>query len=248
MERKRLFLLDEFRGLLVLNMVVFHTIWDLVYMFGNNWQWYIEDRQPWRLWIGGNFILLSGFCWRMSKNPLKRGMIVYLSGMLVSMVTILFTPSARIQFGVLTLIGSCMLLMTFLDVFLQKVPSVLGIVIGAVLFFLTLGVNSGYIGYKGMPLIELPREWYANWLTTYIGLPESGFYSTDYYTFLPWLFMFAIGYFLYRLVFSGKKNPPRVLYKSICPPLGWVGRHALIIYMLHQPIIYGVLSVWYMIF
>ena len=132
---KRLFLLDEFRGLLVVNMVVFHTIWDLVYMFGNNWQWYIEDRQLWRLWIGSNFILLSGFCWRMSKNPLKRGLIVYLSGMLVSMVTILFVPTARIQFGVLTLIGSCMLLMTFLDVFLQKVSPILGIVVCAVLFF-----------------------------------------------------------------------------------------------------------------
>jgi len=163
--------------------------------------------------------------------------------MLVSMVTILFVPTARIQFGVLTLIGSCMLLMTFLDVFLQKVSPILGIVVCAVLFFLTLGVNSGYIGYLDSPIIQLPREWYANWVTTYIGFPESGFYSTDYYTFLPWLFMYVIGYFLYRIVFLGKKE--KILQKSICPPLGWIGRHALVIYMLHQPIIYGVLSAIY---
>ena len=251
MNRKRYYLLDEFRGLLVVNMVVFHTIWDLVFMFGNNWQWYIHDRQGWRLWIGANFVLLSGFCWKMSKNPLKRGLIVYVSSMLVSMVTILFTPNARIQFGVLTLIGSCMLLTILLDQLLDKFPSLPGAVISLCLFFLTFGVNKGYLGLANIPLIKLPQEWYCNWFTTYLGLPENGFFSSDYYTIFPWLFMFLTGYFLYRFFekYRSKKGDSApladLLTKSLCPPLGFIGRHALVIYLLHQPIIYGLLSIYY---
>lgn len=248
MNRKRYYLLDEFRGLLVVNMVVFHAIWDLVFMFGNNWQWYIHDRHGWRLWIGANFILLSGFCWKMSKNNLKRGLLVYFSGMVVSMVTILFTPDARIQFGVLTLIGSCMLLTILLDQLLDKCPATLGITISLLVFLLTYGMNKGYLGIGAYPLINLPDEWYCNWFTTYLGLPESSFFSSDYYTIFPWLFMYLTGYFLYR-IFEKYKKPQiqKLLEFSICPPLGFIGRHALVIYLLHQPVIYGLLSIYYAI-
>ena len=32
------------------------------------------------------------------------------------------------------------------------------------------------------------------------------------------------------------------LRRSVCPALGWMGRHSLLLYLLHQPVIYGVLS------
>lgn len=40
---KRLHLIDEYRGFVVLNMIAYHAIWDLVYMFGVNWLWYKSD-------------------------------------------------------------------------------------------------------------------------------------------------------------------------------------------------------------
>ena len=32
---------------------------------------------------------------------------------------------------------------------------------------------------------------------------------------------------------------------SVCAPLGWMGRHSLVLYLLHQPVIYGVLLVFF---
>ena len=237
---KRLHIIDEYRGLVVLNMVLYHAIWDLVFMFGNDWYWFIEERQGWRIWIGGSFILISGFCWQMSRNPMKRGLLVYLCGVIVSAVTLLFTPDAKIIFGVLTLLGSSMLLMIPFDLVFQKIHPIIGIVVSVAVFFLTFGVNKGYFGFGEVKLMDVPEEWYANGFTTYLGFPESGFFSADYYTIFPWFFLFMTGYFLYSLYAKYKtKKVEKVLKASICPPLGWVGRHALIIYMIHQPVIYG---------
>lgn len=244
--KKRLHIIDEYRGLIVINMVLYHAIWDLVFMFGNDWEWFISERQGWRIWIGGSFILISGFCWKMSRNPMKRGLLVYACGVVVSAVTLLFTPDAKIIFGVLTLIGSSMLLMNLFDLLFQKIHPYIGIVVSLVAFFLTFGVNRGYFGFGEVKLMEVPKAWYANGVTTYLGFPESSFVSADYYAIFPWFFLFCAGYFLHSLYTTYKsERVDKVLTASLCPPLGWIGRHALWIYMIHQPVIYGILSVYY---
>ena len=257
--RKRLCLIDEYRGFVVLNMIAYHAIWDMVYMFGVNMPWYkSEIGHTWQQWICWSFILVSGFCWQMGKRPLKRGMLVYGAGALISLVTVLVMPSAKVLFGVLTLLGSCMILMIPIHLIAQKINAYIGAVGSFVLFLFTYHVNRGYFGFGTVRIIDLPEEWYANAFTTYLGFMEKGFYSTDYFSLIPWLFLFITGYFLYNIVI-GKvdndnqtdKNPRKVrtvLEKSICPALGWIGKHALILYMLHQPVIYAVLYVWNIMF
>ena len=56
---------------------------------------------------------------------------------------------------------------------------------------------------------------------------------------LPWLFLFWAGYYLHPLVGRKRMEPLR---RSVCPPLGWLGRHSLVLYLLHQPVIFGVLT------
>ena len=72
------------------------------------------------------------------------------------------------------------------------------------------------------------------------GFMPKSFFSTDYFPLLPWLFLFWVGYFLHHLVGRGRLAPLR---RSVCPPLGWMGRHSLVLYLLHQPVILGVLTV-----
>lgn len=256
-EKKRFHLIDEYRGFVVINMIAYHAIWDLVYMFGVDWQWYKSDIGfVWQQWICWSFILVSGFCWKMGKEPWKRGFQVYAGGVVISAVTFLFMPEARVMFGILTFLGSAMILMIPLDLLLKKVRPVFGGVISFLLFLFTYPVNSGYFGFGEQKLISLPEELYANGFTTYLGFDERGFFSTDYFSILPWFFLYVTGYFIYSFIFGGRKNncPEAVetsankiqnmLSKSICPPFGGIGKHALIIYMLHQPVVYGVLSVW----
>lgn len=246
-KKTRFFLIDEYRGFVLINMIVYHAIWDCVYIFGYNWAWFRSDGAfLWQQAICWSFILVSGFCWQMSRHALRRGAIVFGAGIVITLATLIFMPDSRVLFGVLTLIGSSMLLMTVCDKVFRKINPCLGAVASFLFFLLVYPVNDGYLGIGSVKVVELPGELYSNMLTTYLGFPEPGFWSTDYFSILPWFFLYATGYFLYSAYSSLKtsklgENIAVFLSSSICPPIGWIGRHSLIIYMLHQPIVYGAL-------
>ena len=248
----RLHLVDEYKGFVLLNMIAYHGIWDLVYIFGIDWDWYKSDLAfYWQQWICWSFILVSGFCWQMSKKPLQRGLLIYGGGALISLATVIAMPQSKVMFGILTFMGSAMILMIPLETLLKKVQPVIGAVISLLLFLFIYPVNDGYLGFGEMRMISLPNEWYANELSTYFGFPMAGFFSTDYFSILPWFFLYVTGYFWYGMVFHRKpkcgiENCPLVIFlqKSKCPPLGWIGRKSFIIYMLHQPVVYGLLYIW----
>ena len=235
-------LLDELRGLDLISMMLYHGMWDLVYLFGVSAPWYATWKgELWQQSICWVFILLSGFCLPMGHHPLKRGATVFGAGALVTAVTLLFMPEDVVWFGVLTLIGSAMILTGLLDRFLQKVPAGFGMAISFLLFLPTRNAASGYFGFGAFRVL-LPRSLYANYLTAYLGFFPLGFFSTDYFPLIPWLFLFWTGYFLHHLVGRERMEPLR---RSVCPPLGWLGRHSLLLYLLHQPVIFGVLSLMF---
>ncbi len=238
--KERCSLLDTIRGFTVINMVLFHAVWDLVYIFGVNWEWYFGyGAYIWQQCICCTFITLSGFCSGMGRHTLKRGGIVFALGMGVTLVTLLFMPEDLILFGVLTLIGSSMLMVGALKPYLKKVPAIVGLLVSYGLFAFTRHVNEGYLGIFTHLLLKLPEWLYRNYLTAYLGFPHMGFYSTDYFSLIPWLFLFLTGFYLYQV--AGEKILS-VRWKGISP-LNWIGCHALEIYVIHQPVIYGVLWV-----
>ena len=166
---------------------------------------------------------------------------MFVAGIITSAVTLLVMPDDRIIFGVLTFLGSAMLLMIPLDKMLRKCEPVVGMIVSAVLFFVTRNVNDRELGFGDLHLADLPDGLYHGWIATYVGFTERGFFSTDYFSLLPWMFLFLAGYFLYG-VFR-KKNWFGVLEKGKCWPLEVLGKHSLLIYMIHQPLVYGVLWV-----
>ena len=100
--RRRIAALDALRGLTLLSMIAYHTCWDLVYLFGMDWDWYRgTGAYIWQQSICWTFILLSGFCWSMGRQPLRRGLTVFACGWVVTLVTVVFMPEEQIWFGVL---------------------------------------------------------------------------------------------------------------------------------------------------
>ena len=243
--KQRLHFLDALRGFTLINMIAFHGLWNLVYLFGLKADWYVgTPGYLWQQWICWTFILLSGFCWSFSRNHLKRGLTVFGGGLLVTAATCIAMPESRIVFGVLTCIGSCMLLMIPAEKLAKKLPAPVGLAISFGLFVLLRNVSSGSLGFEGWVLCPLPGSLYRNLLTAYLGFPHPGFFSTDYFPLLPWFFLFTTGYFLHRVLEERKLNE-KLFGKGQVLVLNWLGRHSLLVYLLHQPILYGLCLIFF---
>ena len=95
--KQRYSFLDALRGFTLINMIAFHGMWNLVYLFGVRAPWYTgTPGYLWQQWICWTFITLSGFCWSFSRNHLKRGLTVFGGGLLVTAVTIRPPPKTMV--------------------------------------------------------------------------------------------------------------------------------------------------------
>lgn len=241
---KRYHTIDWLRGLAIVNMVIFHGIWDLVYLFDFNWDWYMsQGAYIWQQCICWTFIFISGFCFSMGHRQLKRGFTVFLCGLLMTAVTVIFMPENRVVFGILTLLGSCMLFMVPAHKWLRKCKPILGLIISGLLFFLTRNINQGYLGFERWNFISLPDCLYQSLFGTYLGFPTYNFYSTDYFSIMPWIFLYVFGYYAQRLM--EERHLLEHLKGVRIGILEWIGRHSLLIYVVHQPVLYLVLSLLY---
>jgi len=250
-QKKRYSKLDRIRGLCLLSMIAYHTVWDLVYIYNVHIGWY-QSRAAfvWQQSICWTFILLAGFCLPLGSRPLKRGIMIFAVGALITAVTLLFMPGQRIVFGVLTLLGSSMILAGILDKFFRNnIPAVAGMIGSFLLFAFTYSVNERFVGFLRLKMAALPEGLYRNYFTTFLGFPYKGFFSTDYFPLFPWFFLFLTGYFVHFVLLGkgvNQEGDNRIrgwLQSGNGKFLEWMGRHSLLIYVLHQPLVYGILWV-----
>lgn len=243
---KRYTVIDCLRGITLIEMVLYHALWDLVHIFHVEIPFFLSNgAYVWQQSIRWVFILLSGFCWALSRNHLRRGLIVFGASVIVSGVTAVFMPNSLILFGVLCLIGTAMLVTIPLDKLFRKLSPYIGLLACILLFALTRHVRQGVIGIGNLTLLEIPESFFANYFTAYLGFPHDAFFSTDYVPIIPWLFMFWIGYFVFRIF--ERHDLLKWLSAFRLRPLEWIGRHSLIIYLLHQPIVYAALYLFFAI-
>lgn len=236
----RVHLIDEVRGFAIIMMVVYHTFFDLVVIFGVKIPaFYSPLVQGLVILFAGLFIFISGAACHFSHSNLRRGIVCFCLGLALTAGTVLFMPDERILFGILHLLGASMLLFPLFAPLLRRLPPLAGMLGYLALFALLYHVPDGYVGWKGFFSLPLPRGIYDLHGLFWLGFPGSGFFSSDYFPLIPWSFCFAAGAFFGVLV-KGRRLPGWV-YAPHCPPLAFVGRNTLIVYLLHQPVVYGVL-------
>ncbi len=231
--KKRIWELDAFRGICILGMVLVHLVYDLVELYGIvDWQYpawfsFVKD------WGGILFLLISGISATLGSRSVRRGLIVFACGMVVSAVTYgmyklnYADKSIIIYFGVLQCLGSCMILWALC----KKLPWWV---------LLPLGLA---LGGLGLWLDTLGKLGTADtlWLLP-LGSPWLTMASSDYFPLLPNFGWFLTGAALGRTVYRKKESligalsdkTPVVNFFCFC------GRQSLWIYMLHQPILSGV--------
>lgn len=238
--KKRIWELDALRGFLMIAIMLFHLWYDLVFLFGladlttpfaRGLYSFCND------WLGSPFLLISGLCATIGSKPVKRGLQVIGGGMVITAVTVgmyLLHFADRgiiIYFGVLHCIGVCMLLWPLF----KKLPSVVLLVLG--IFMIAAGLYLKEYGWVDFP-----------WLVPF-GLVPRGFASADYFPLLPNLGYFLVGAVIGRKVYREKVsrlpkvNPTHILIRPLC----FIGRNSLLLYLLHQPVLAGAVSLWLML-
>lgn len=230
--------IDSLRGFAIILMIFLHILWDLDY-FGimplnkNIYQF--------QLVIPILFFLLVGICLSFSFKPnkkkneikkhlIKRGLLIFNIGLLLTAITMFFFPNRPIIFGVLHCIGISII---FSIPFLKFKKYNLLIAISMII--------------AGIIIARYPVE-NPNIFLYILGFhPTNIWQSTiDYFPILPWfgvtLFGVALGNILYKDNKRRFRIPSIFRYKPIIL-FSWLGKHSLKIYLLHQPLIAGTIFV-----
>jgi uncharacterized membrane protein len=220
--RERIQSIDALRGLCVVLMCAHHLLYDLTEVL--NAPWVIFSNPVFdalHFVFAGTFIALSGVSSRFSRSNIKRGIKVLICAAVVSLVSWLMR--SPILFGVLHFLGAAMIFYGLTGRLWEKLT-------GPVLPVCCVLLTAATSGLAGGRVTDI------RWLWPF-GIVYPGFFSGDYFPIFPWIFVFLLGTWAGAKIKEGRF--PKKFYTLSPPLLPAVGRRALIIYMLHQPVLYG---------
>ena len=216
---KRIPELDAARGICILGMVAVHLVYDLTELYPVlQWQ-YPPVFLLLKNWGGIAFFLISGIAVTLGRRRLRRGLVVFGCGLLVS-TAMKLTGAMPIRFGVLHSLGLCMLLWE-----LSKRADI-RILAAAGMMIAVLGLSFNHITVT------------ADWLYP-LGLTAATFQSADYFPLFPYFGYFLLGAGLGKKLYTQRRS---LLEKTDFTKPVWrffclCGRHSLCIYLIHQPLL-----------
>lgn len=244
----RLNLIDTLRGLAIISMIGYHACWFIMYLeLGIRPEMMFSPAfNIWERSICCSFIVLSGFSFSLGKRHMRNSLLILGIGVSITILSLLFAYDVRDIFGVLWLIGTSSFITMLIDKLIMKngkigrVPACIGLVISLLIFVMLYNINSMVIFIPFFGKINLPYSLYTKgYLMTFMGFQDQSFYSVDYFSLLPWFFLYISGYFLHKIT-DESTIEEKILTKGI-PGLNWMGRHSLILYLAHPVVLFAVL-------
>jgi uncharacterized membrane protein len=229
----RIWEIDFLRGLAIILMVCYHLLFDLGEFVGIKTflGWSTDlSKTAWiiaQFFFAGLFVVLSGVSGTLSRNNVRRGLRLLAVSVLVSVATYVFDPASAVYFGILQCLAVSMLIY---GAAFEKAGAAVCAATGAVV----LGLAAA------LPAIKKALAVSSNWLLPF-GLHGPSFSAFDYFPLIPWFGIFLIGAALGKTVYASRRSllPWRLPVTFV----NFAGRHSLVIYIVHQPVIMGVLYV-----
>ena len=236
--KPRYYILDTIRGICIILVVLYHLLYDLSEVYGGNYAFFrSEGMNVFRDAFVGTLIFLSGISCNLSRSNVKRGVKTFLFGMVISVVMLVVMPSSKVYFGILHFLGFSMILYGLIGKLLEKIPAITGFLGFLLVHLLTYGVYEGYVGWPGLFMVDVPQV-PRNLFFFILGF-KTGHGAGDHWPIIPWLFIFLAGTYIGR--YFKEERVPKWFSKNPIPPLSFIGSKTLIIYLVHQPLIYGAL-------
>ena len=240
--RARFWEIDTLRGVAIVMMVFYHLLWDLKFwgvmpdlvLASGFWKYFQRT-------TASLFILLVGVSLAVSYQRLararggsqglfggflRRGLRIFTIGVAMSLV-IRLAGTGYVHFGVLHLIGlSIIVAYPFLRF------KWLNLALWAIFF------TAGYF----IESVRVDTVWLV-WL----GLKPDFYYPVDYFPLIPWFGVVLLGIFLGNTLY-GESGRRFMLpdYSAFFPFrfLSFLGRHSLLIYVIHQPLLLLLLALF----
>lgn len=217
--------LDNWRGIAIILMIIFHTCYDIHYV-----KWLDLDIYNNNFWLVFRIIIVSLFTYAMGislflthsqriqiKHVKNRLLQLGGAAILISIVTYIVFGDRFIFFGIL----HCMALASVVGLFFLRF-SHWNIVIGGMIimiggFFQHTAFNTPFLQWLGMMTYKPATE--------------------DYTAFFPWFGVVLLGIYTGQYIYThSNKSPNKVKKEAVLQKLG---QHSLLIYLIHQPIIFG---------
>lgn len=221
-DKYRIWELDFLRGIALLFMIYFHIVFDMKELYG-----YAVNYASGFNYFAGKiagilFILLAGLSSNLSRSNMKRGLRILVIALAITIFTYFYNPDYVIVFGILHFLAACILLL--FPAFKKLHPALLMLVGTAII------IAGSFINKINAPFDYL----------FFLGITSKNFVSSDYYPLLPWSGLFLYGMALGKTLYAEKQSIFNFELKNNI--ISIAGRHTLLVYVLHQPLIIAALE------
>jgi uncharacterized membrane protein len=229
----RLISVDMARGLAIAGVVIFHIVWDLDFTriippgIASHPSWILFGRM-----LAGSFMVLVGVSLALAhRNAIhvapfaKRLLVIASAALAISVASRFVFPERFIYFGILHAIAVA----SVVGLLFRRLPAIV------------LAATGGFI--IAFPFLVTSPLFDTRWLA-WIGFSAQPPPSNDYVPVFPWLGLTLLGLAIAKAAIEASVDQWLHRHEPDSPVasrIAWMGRHSLAIYLIHQPVLLGLL-------